>query len=540
MMKKRVCVVGAGPSGLPSARWALEYGFTPVIFEATDSLGGLWNYKEDETEWSTVNSFTVNNTSKELTSYSDFPPKESSAPYMPWRDLLSYFKDYAHHHGIDKYILYKHRVINIQRAANYKETGNWMVQYQDGSGAIKSQMFEYVIIATGHHGMPNLPDEYPGQSSFTGKIIHSKAYKNNKDLDGKTVVAVGLGNSAIDVATDSSRVAKQVYLSTRRGGYVWSKVGPFGRPMDTYLNRRFVATVKKIAPALYSFVAEQFINAVFEHKAYGLAPKHRVIQQQGAFSDELFGRLIGGSVKVTGEIREFTENGIIFADGKVVEDVDLVVFGTGFKFNFNILENGGLIPVDKNIIQKDRKLWKRIFPINLAPKSTLGMIGFFQPVGSLMPISEMQARLFFEVATGSIKLPPAEVMRAEMDESDKKMANRFYSSTRHTLQVDFTGYMTELADLIGCTPNFKQLIFSDPKLAFHAFFGPDVAYCYRISGPKSWSGAREAVLGCQKRLMAGVKHRQGEVGNTNFYLAVLVIVLVALIASYGVFGGCIH
>ena len=44
--KKRVAIVGAGPSGLPAIHHALLYGVEPVCFELTDNIGGLWRYKE--------------------------------------------------------------------------------------------------------------------------------------------------------------------------------------------------------------------------------------------------------------------------------------------------------------------------------------------------------------------------------------------------------------------------------------------------------------------------------------------------------------
>lgn len=201
-----------------------------------------------------------------------------------------------------------------------------------------------------------------------------------------------MGNSGCDVAVDTSRVANQVYLSTRRGGYVLNKVSLFGLPADAFLNRRVVSWVRQWLPSLYSSMAEAYTNFVFDHDAYGLQPKHRITQQQPASSDELYGkycftvslfllclgRLIGGSVKVKGAIREFTEHGVVFEEGQHVDDVDYVVLGTGYRFDFNLIEHGHLIPVENNIVKEGFKLWKRIFPIHLHPHNTLGMIGFFQ------------------------------------------------------------------------------------------------------------------------------------------------------------------
>ncbi len=48
--KYTVAIVGAGASGLTTARQALQYDVLPVIFEASEHIGGLWRYKPEETE----------------------------------------------------------------------------------------------------------------------------------------------------------------------------------------------------------------------------------------------------------------------------------------------------------------------------------------------------------------------------------------------------------------------------------------------------------------------------------------------------------
>lgn len=40
-------VIGAGPSGLVSAKRAIEQGFNVTIFEQNDVLGGVWVYTDE-------------------------------------------------------------------------------------------------------------------------------------------------------------------------------------------------------------------------------------------------------------------------------------------------------------------------------------------------------------------------------------------------------------------------------------------------------------------------------------------------------------
>lgn len=147
-----------------------------------------------------------------------------------------------------------------------------------------------------------------------------------------------------------------------------------------------------------------------------------------------------------------------------------------------------------------------------------------------MPIAEMQARVFFEVVTGQVKLPEPKIMTKDINEVDRVMFERYYQTTRHTIQVDFTEYMTELGDLIGCTPDLVGLLFKDPKLALQVALGMDVAYNYRLNGPNPWTGAREAVMGATGRLRTGVHHRDtpNKEGSSFGWFFILLPILVLL------------
>ncbi|KJH49515.1 hypothetical protein DICVIV_04349 [Dictyocaulus viviparus] len=50
MERKKVAIVGAGASGLPSIRHGILYDLNVTCFEASSYVGGLWRYREEETE----------------------------------------------------------------------------------------------------------------------------------------------------------------------------------------------------------------------------------------------------------------------------------------------------------------------------------------------------------------------------------------------------------------------------------------------------------------------------------------------------------
>src|SRR5205085_2029087 len=87
-----------------------------------------------------------------------------------------------------------------------------------------------LLVANGHHWDPRWPEPpFPGR--FDGDQLHSHHYVENTDLRDKNVLVVGIGNSAMDIAVESSFVARKTFLSSRRGAYILPKY-LFGRPLD--------------------------------------------------------------------------------------------------------------------------------------------------------------------------------------------------------------------------------------------------------------------------------------------------------------------
>lgn len=111
-------------------------------------------------------------------------------------------------------------------------------------------------------------------------------------------------------------------------------------------------------------------------------------------NDELPNRIAAGTVRIKPQISQFTERGLEFEDGTKVDEVDTVIFATGYSFEFPILERGELVKVD--IQFKPR--WIAIFQVkenmvdlflNIFPLScehdTLGIIGLIQVLKTQQP-----------------------------------------------------------------------------------------------------------------------------------------------------------
>src|SRR5262249_45988398 len=107
-------------------------------------------------------------------------------------------------------------------------------QWQGGGAGGGAGLFDAVAVCNGHHQSPRWPAALPGQAGLRIPLIHSQTYRTPQypiATTGKSIPAVGTGNSACDIAAEVSRTARQVYLSTRSGGWVFPR-RLRGKPVD--------------------------------------------------------------------------------------------------------------------------------------------------------------------------------------------------------------------------------------------------------------------------------------------------------------------
>ncbi|NXT15955.1 FMO5 monooxygenase, partial [Prunella fulvescens] len=492
MAAQRVAVIGAGASGLCALKCCLDEGLEPTCFERSKDIGGLWRFEVSPEQ----------------------PGCSLAAAQMGWRS----------NSGMEAWNSPVQALFQARLVPNPE---------QDAQGYRVSSMLvmppplwalpQGYITPVGHTGASLFPKHptslnrgqppfcstsqpstaslsLPGLEKFEGCYLHSRDYKSPQPFMGKRVVVVGIGNSGIDIAVELSHTAKQVFLSTRRGSWVLHRVADNGYPFDFSYLSRFLHLVQNVVPSgIINFFMERKLNARFDHTLYGLKPEHGILDQHPTVNDDLPNRIISGRVRVKPNIQQFTEMSAIFEDG-TREDVDAVVFATGYSFSFPFLE--GCVKVVENQIP----LYKFMFPPELE-KPTLAFIGLIQPLGAIMPISELQCRWATCVFKGLQGLPPPADMLADITQTKQRMAERYVQSQRHTIQVDYIPYMDELACQLGVKPNLLSLFLTDPKLAMEVAFGPCTPYQYRLRGPGSWAGAREAILTQRQRMVSALQPR---------------------------------
>lgn len=532
-MVKRICIVGGGASGLTAIKACKEQGLIPICYEWTKNIGGLWRYREDDIHGlGSVMRSTIINSSKEMSSFSDFPPPKEYPNYMHNSKMIRYIELYAKQFDLVRHVEFEQEVKDISQAPDFETTGRWVVTVQKvGSEEPRKEVFDGVMVCAGHHVFPIIP-KFPGQDEFQGRIIHTHSYKKPNGYDDKKVLVVGVGNSGGDVAVELSNIASQVYLSTRRGCWVIHRVGPNGRPLDTcYMKRSLNVFFNWLPYPIVCSIVERKMNSRFDHELYRLKPEHHIFGQHPMVNDALPNRILSGTVEVRGDVNRFTAKGVIFEGESEETEVNEVVLATGYKIYFPYLSKD-IVEVDDNKVE----LYQFAIPPRLKHK-TLILIGLGQPVGALFPISELQSRIFALHMADKIQLPSEEDMLADIKKKDIEMKKRYFSGPRHTIQMDWINYMDELATLAGVKPDMISMIFDDPLLFFTCMFGPCLPYQFRLRGPNSWKQARQAIMTYDYRVAGAldtrrtIKGKVEEINILKFIMACISITVLAMILA---------
>ncbi len=418
-----VCVIGAGSSGIAAVKTLNERGFEPDCFEASDRVGGMWVYKNVNGKSGAYRSLHIN-TSRGRMEYAHFPMPADYPDFPHHAQIAAYFDAYVDHFGFRDRITFETKVTRAER----REGGGWEVTTDDGA----TRAYDALIVANGHHWDPRWPEPaFPGQERFAGTQIHSHDYRGDDPelLRDKSVVVLGMGNSAMDIAVEASFFARDVFLAARRGAWVIPKY-LFGRPLDT------LSPSARVPFAVRRRVQQAMLRAmVGDMERYGLPkPDHPLLGAHPTVSDDVLSRIAHGEIVPKPNIAELTERTVRLADGSEVE-ADVVVYCTGYKVTFPFFDPE-LIAAPGN----DLPLFRRVFHPDIPD---VFFIGLLQPLGAVMPLAELQSRWICDHLAGRYHLPPAAELRADMEAERAAMFKRYVASKRHTMQVDFEDYVLE-------------------------------------------------------------------------------------------------
>ncbi|WP_189434432.1 MULTISPECIES: NAD(P)-binding domain-containing protein [unclassified Mesorhizobium] len=237
-MKKRIAVIGAGPSGLAQLRAfasaAQKGAEIPeiVCFEKQKDWGGLWNYtwrtgldEFGEPVHGSMYRYLWTNGPKEGLEFADYSFEEhfgkQIASYPPRAVLFDYIEGRVKKAGVRPWI----RFSTVVRYVTWSpETRKFTVRVHDlPKDRSYSEEFDHVVVASGHFSTPNVP-EFPGFDTFNGRILHAHDFRDAREFIGQDILIVGTSYSAEDIGSQCWKYGcKSVTVSHRTEpmGFKW-------------------------------------------------------------------------------------------------------------------------------------------------------------------------------------------------------------------------------------------------------------------------------------------------------------------------------
>ncbi len=306
-----VVVVGAGPAGLAVARQLKHrHRITALVVDRAAAPAMSWRTRYDHFRLNT-NGFTSHLPGQRIPlTAGRWPTKE---------DMVRYFDRYVQTQDIA--LRLSCQVNRIDRAGSL-----WMLE--TSSGELRSPA---VVLATGRYRTAVIPP-WPGLDGFMGEVFHSGDYRDPSPFRGRSVLVVGAGNSAADIAVQlATDGARQVWLAVRTPPHLVRRaIGPL--PSDVFLELFSWVPAARIDPliALFNRVCFGDLSRYgFHRPPLGLKA---TVEQRGripTLADELIEVVRTRQVQVVAAVQSITPNRVILVDGTSVEP-EVIIAATGF------------------------------------------------------------------------------------------------------------------------------------------------------------------------------------------------------------------
>jgi Flavin-binding monooxygenase-like len=424
---RKYCIIGAGASGLAVAKNFVVAGIPFDVLEREPDIGGLWNIA---TPTGMVYETAHLVSAKHSTGWEDYPMDDLAYPEYPSHArVLGYFRDYIAHFGLARYIQTGKSVTSATR----NETGQWQVAI---AGEARPRIYKGVVLANGHHNAPRLPT-YPG--TFAGEIMHSSAYKSPKQLRDKRVLVVGAGNSACDIARDAAHSnGTPVFMSMRRGHWFVPKF-MLGFPTHDIVS---VIETLPMPNVVRRYMMEGTLWLLQGPPArYKLpAPDYHIDQAHPTMSDDVPRLSAHGRLIAKPEIAHYDGSDVVFTDGSR-EQVDLIVFGTGFRIAFPFLD-------DAIVNDAQGRPNFSMFAFH-RQYDNLFAAGLVQANGSIWRLADYQGALMARfIQAQDLDPGKAHWFRGVRHAAADAKAGQFVASDRHILETNYYDYRRQLRGLI--------------------------------------------------------------------------------------------
>jgi monooxygenase len=347
-----VLIVGAGLSGIGAGYHLQERcpGKSYAILEARADLGGTWDLFRYPGIRSDSDMHTLG--------YRFRPWKEERA-IADGPSILRYVGDTAREYGIDEKIRFHHRVV---RAEWSTPESRWTVDAErSDTGETVRLSCDFLLMCSGYYRYDEgYTPHFEGRERFAGRIVHPQHWPEDLDYEGKRVVVIGSGATAVTLVPALAERAEHVTMLQRSPTYIISLPGedPIARalrrvlpdrlayPVIRWKNVLLQLLVYRLSRRRPDFVKRRLREAAEAALPPGydvdthFKPRYEPWDQRLCLipDGDLFEAISDGRASVvTDRIETFTERGIELESGRELE-ADLIVTATGL----NLLFLGGV------------------------------------------------------------------------------------------------------------------------------------------------------------------------------------------------------
>jgi indole-3-pyruvate monooxygenase len=305
--------------------------------------------------------------------------------YKSRDELLRYFAEYADLHALAPHLRFREKVLRVaRREPGAKGDREWRIETE--RGAFESR---FLVVATAMNRVPTIP-EIPGRELYRGRLLHSSEYRNAAPFAGSSVLVVGSGNSAAEIALDlSENGAREVRMWVRaprhfvprsRMAWVFRIFRFLGMASDAAMRKAHVLRLG--TPEFDAVVRQRDLvssRLSVDLSRFGIRMPERgpntetfangriPVFDVGAIAAIRRGAIgiVDGNVR---PIESFSEKGVRFRDGE--EPFDAVVLATGFEPGLDeFIAVPGLLAVGR---------WGKLLPVTDGrSRSTVHPSAFF-------------------------------------------------------------------------------------------------------------------------------------------------------------------
>ncbi|MBT7610924.1 MAG: NAD(P)/FAD-dependent oxidoreductase [Bacteriovoracaceae bacterium] len=345
---KDVLIIGAGLSGINAAYQVQNKcpDHTYLVLEARERMGGTWDLFRYPGIRSDSDMYTL------------------GFPFRPWLEdkvmadgptILKYIEDTANEFGIDKNILYSHKIVSSSWSS-VKQI--WTVQVElVKENKIVEMTCNFLIMCSGYYDYDEgYAPKFPNINDFKGKFVHPQKWDEGLDYSDKNIVVIGSGATAITLIPSLAKKAKLVTMLQRSPSYIANipQIDPAAGKLKKIFSKQVAHHLIRWKNILYSMYIFIFCRVFPNMAKKEILKKIQVTldatpaqmkhftpdynpwsQRLCMVPDNDFFNVLKSkkAVIVTDHIASMTEDGIKLKSGELLK-ADIIVSATGLKIKF--------------------------------------------------------------------------------------------------------------------------------------------------------------------------------------------------------------